>query len=261
MSTTLRPPARRIPPTPAESEVRLSLADHLEELRRRLGLCLGAVLLATGVSVTQADRILEWLRAPAAWWLPRFAFFSPAEALLAYVKVAALGGLSLAMPVLLWQAWGFVRPGLRPAERRYGLLFIWAGTASFVAGVLFAYRALLPPALRFLLSIGAPQLQPVISVDRYVAFVATLLFWCGAVFELPVVLWLLANVGIVTAPWLRQQRPYAVLVMAIAAALITPTTDPVNLLLVAAPMAGLYEASIWLVHFTRARRRDPRGGG
>lgn len=239
----------------------MSLAEHLEELRRRLGICLAALLVTTTVSFTQVERILGWLQRPAAWWLPRFAFFSPTEALVAYVKLSVLAGLALAMPVLLWQAWGFVRTGLRPAERRYGLVFIWAGTAAFLAGVLFAYHVLLPPTLRFLLSLGEPLLQPIISIDRYVAFVATLLFWCGTVCELPIVLWLLAKVGIVTAAWLRQQRPYAVLVMAIAAALITPTTDPVNLLLMAAPMAGLYEASIWLVRCGEARRSTSRTGG
>ena len=232
---------------------RLTLAEHLEELRRRLGIALAALIVAIGVSLLYIERLIAWLARPAQGRLTSFAFFTPTEPLTAYLRVAALAGLVLAMPVILAQLWGFVRAGLTRREGMLAQVFIWWGSAQFVAGAAFAYYLLLPPALRFLLGIGQRWLEPVISIDRYLAFVTTLMGWCGIVFELPVVLVILAKLGIVTAEWLRQQRPFAILALVILAAVVTPTTDPVNLLLMAVPMVLLYELSILLVSFARPR--------
>ena len=246
----------RAHPTVVEptGEPRFTLADHLEELRRRLGIALAALLVGVGVSFTRVEWIVQWLRRPAGEWLPPFAYFSPVEPLLAYVRVAVLGGLALAMPVILMQLWGFIRSGLTPRERSLGLAFIGWGSVQFLAGAAFAYYGLLPLSLRVLLGIGRDFLQPVLSIDRYLAFVTALLFWCGLVFELPVVLWVLSRIGIVTPAWLRQQRPYAVLILVIIAAVVTPTTDPVSLCLMAVPLVLLYELSILI-----ARVALPRG--
>ena len=236
------------------SPVRLTLAGHLEELRRRLGVSLGALLLAIGISASQADRLIHWLRRPVEGLLPTFAFFSPTEPLIAYLKVAGLAGAILAMPILLSQLWGFVRTGLTPRERTLGLGFVWGGSVLFTAGAAFAYYVLLPVSLRFLLGFGRGTLEPVISIDTYLSFVTSLAFWCGILFELPALVWLLAKVGVVTPTWLRQSRPYAILVMVISAALVTPTTDPVSLLLMMAPLLVLYELSIGLARFAAAVR-------
>jgi sec-independent protein translocase protein TatC len=245
------------PPEPT-----LTLAGHLEELRRRLAVSLAAVLVAVGISATQAGRLIDWLKRPAAPLLPQFAFFSPTEPLLAYTKVVLLSGLTLAMPVILSQVWAFVRPGLLPRERAYGMTFIWWGSAQFLAGVACAYYGLLPLSLRVLLGIGRGAFEPVISIDQYLGFVTAIAFWCGVVFELPVVVWLLAKAGIVTPEWLRQQRPYAILVLVIIAAIASPTTDILSLLLMATPMLGLYELSILLSRVARPRRwQDPAAGG
>jgi sec-independent protein translocase protein TatC len=201
-------------------------------------------------------RIIGWLQRPAGDFLPRFAFFSPAEPLLAYVKVAVLAGLVLAMPVILSQLWGFARSGLTFRERWYGLAFVWWGSAQFLAGAAFAYYGLLPVSLRFLLSIGAGHFEPVLSIDTYLSFVTTLMFWCGLIFELPVVLLILSRIGIVTSEWLRQQRPYAMLALVIVSAIVTPTTDPVNLLLMATPLILLYELSILITRLAMPRRPD-----
>ncbi|MBI4342798.1 MAG: twin-arginine translocase subunit TatC [Candidatus Omnitrophica bacterium] len=241
-------------PVVSPSGLRLSLAGHLEELRRRLGISLAALLLAVGLCLTQAERLIAWLAAPVQAWLPYFAFFTPVEPLLAYMKVSGLAGIVAAMPVILWQLWAFIRSGLTPRERSAGLLFVWWGSLQFAAGAAFAYYVLLPASLRLLLRIGEHYLRPMISIDRYLSFVTGLLFWCGLLFELPVLLVVLARIGVVSPEWLRQQRPYAMLILVILAALVTPTTDPVNLCLVAVPLALLYEASIWL---TRATMRLP----
>ncbi|MBI3320878.1 MAG: twin-arginine translocase subunit TatC [Candidatus Omnitrophica bacterium] len=240
-----------------ESERRrpqLTLAEHLEELRRRLGISLAVLLGAIGVSFLYVDRIIHWLQRPVEGLLPQFAFFSPTEPLVAYVKVAGLAGLALAMPVILLECWGFIRMGLTRKERSTGMCIVWWGSVQFLAGAAVAYYIFLPVSLRFLLGIGHAYLMPVISIDRYLAFVTTLLFWFGIVFELPVILYGLARVGIVTPMWLRQQRPYAVLVLVIIAAVITPTTDPVNLCLLAVPLILLYECSIVITRLAMRRR-------
>lgn len=245
--------------TPIRQEnPRLSFAEHLEELRRRLAVSLLSLIVGVGVGFTQVERLVGWLQRPAAERLPRFAFLSLTEPLLAYLKVALLAGCVMAMPVLLAQAWGFVRSGLTAKERAYGLAFIWWGSLNFLLGAAVGYFLLLPASLRVLLSIGASYLQPVISIDRYLSFVTSLVFWCGMIFELPVLLVVLTKVGIVTPEWLRQQRPYAVLVLVIIAAVVTPTTDPVNLFLLALPLLLLYELSILLTRFALPTRRTRR---
>jgi len=251
---TITPPAPPRRPEQNIPEPKLTFADHLEELRRRLGVSLAVLFVTTGVSLTQVRRLIEWLQRPAEPFLTRFAFFSPTEPIAAYVKVAVLFGLLLAMPVILAQLWGFVRSGLTRRERAYGVAFVWWGSVLFAAGVAFAYFGLLPVSLRVLLGIGAGALEPVISIERYLAFVTTLTFWCGIIFELPLIVFLLASVGVVTPEWLRQQRPYAILVLVITAAIVTPTTDPVNLALMALPMIGLYEVSIWVTRVAMRRR-------
>ncbi len=240
---------------PTRTDRQLSVTEHLEELRRRLGICLVALLVAVGVSATQVEWLIQWLQRPAQPWLLRFAYFRLTEPLVAYIKVSVLAGIVLTMPVILWQVWAFIRAGLKPKERRLGLAFIWWGSALFAAGVAFAYVVLLPVAVRVLFGIGQDLLEPVISIDAYLSFVTGLTLSCGLIFELPAVIFLLAKVGVVTPEWLRQQRPYAILVLVIMAALITPTTDPVNLLLLAVPMVALYELSIILARY--AVRRAP----
>jgi sec-independent protein translocase protein TatC len=237
-------------------EPRLTIAGHLEELRRRLGVTLAALLVAIGLSMIHVERVIGWLQRPAEGRLLQLAFFSPTEPLVAYVKVAVLAGLILAMPVILSQLWRFVRTGLTRGERSYGLAFVWWGSLQFLAGAMFAYYVLLPVSLKFLLGIGQSYLEPVISIDRYLAFVTTLMFLCGLVFQLPIALFVLAKAGIVTAEWLRQQRPYAILVLVIIAAIVTPTTDPITLLLTAIPMTLLYELSILITRFAIPRRFD-----
>ena len=228
----------------AASDRPMTLIEHLDELRKRLALCLLALVIGVAVAFSQVERIIGWLKAPAADRLPHFIFFAPTEALSAYLKVAGLAGLVVAMPVILWQVWAFVRIALTPLERAWGGVFVFFGTILFVAGVAFAYFVLLPASLSILLGIGKGILEPMLSIDRYLSFVLALLSWCGVTFELPVVIFILAKVGIVTPEWLRQQRPYAILVLVTAAALLTPTTDVVNQLLMTIPLVVLYEVSI-----------------
>jgi len=251
-------PATEPPPMrpPDDEGPRLTVMEHLEELRRRLFVSVVTLLVTIGISLWQVERLVRWWRRPIEGLVPRLVFFSPTEPLVAYLQVAALSGLVLAMPVLLFELWRFVRLGLTVQERTTGLAFIWWGSLLFGGGVAFAYYGLLPLSLTVLLGIGKGSLEPMISIGRYLSLVTTMAFWCGLIFELPVILFLLARVGLVTPAWLRHQRPYALLALVIAAAVMTPTTDPFSLLVATIPMALLYELSILVISVT-GRRRAP----
>ena len=227
----------------------LTLTGHLEELRRRLALSVLALVIGVGIGTVMADRIVGWLLKPATPFLWRLAFFTPTEPLLAYLNVAILAGVVLAMPVLLWQLWIFVSSGLTKQEQSLGVGLIGWGSGQFVLGLACAYFLIVPLSLRILFSIGHARLEPIISIEAYLGFATTIMWWCGVIFELPVVLFILAKLGIVTPEWLRQSRGYAILALSVVAALVTPTTDMVSLLLVLVPMILLYELSIIVTRF------------
>lgn len=249
-------PPQRSAPTPAEAEARrFPVMSHLEELRKRLWVCIGVIVIASAVSFAWAGRLIDWLKRPAGSALPRLAFFGPSEAILAYMKVAVSAGLLLSTPVVLYELWAFISPGLTPQERRYGLRFIGWGTTLFIAGSAFAYWVLLPVSLQFLLGFGGGQLEPVISINSYLSFTTMVILVSGAVFQLPLAVLLLAKLGVVSPRTLRQQWPYAVVTMAIAAAVLTPTTDAATMLLMVVPMLALYEVSIWVAAIATRRKR------
>ena len=239
-------------------EPRLTVTEHLEELRRRLTVCVLTIVATTVLGFLWADRVIEWLRRPAGDLLPRLAFFSPTEALLAYCKVALITGVALAMPMVLYHIWAFIRDGLTPRERRYGLILVGWGSALFAAGVAFAYALCVPMFLQFLLRIGGPSLEPVISINQYLGFVTGVLLSCGVMFELPLALVVLAKLGIVTPAFLERQRSWALVVILIIAAVVTPTTDAFTMVLMALPLFVLYEASIWICRLT-VRPRESSG--
>lgn len=228
---------------------RMSTLQHLEELRRRLLVSLLAVGAGMVASFSWAGRLIEGLKQPAGEALPQLIFLSPAEGMVAYLKVAAAAGFVLAMPVLLYELWAFVRPGLSRRECRYAVHFVLWGSLLFAAGVAFAYQVLLPVSLRFLLSFGSESLRPAITISRYLGFTASFLLATGLVFELPVAVFLLSKIGLLTPQRLLRQWRAAVLAMAVAAGLLTPTPDLIDMLLLLAPLLALYGFSIgvcWL---------------
>ena len=233
---------------------RLPIVGHLEELRKRLWGCLVVITLASMISFAWTGRLIEWLKRPAGPALGRLVFFSPPEAFLAYMKVAITVGLFLSAPVILAQVWAFISPGLTARERRYGFGFIWWGSLLFLAGGAFAYWALLPVSLRFLLSFGRDQLEPVMSISRYLSFTTMVILSCGLAFQLPLVMFVLARLGLVSSRMLRQKWRHAVVAIIVAAAILTPTADVATLLLLVVPMLALYELSIWVTGFSASRR-------
>ena len=235
----------------------MPLIDHLEELRRRLFVCLATLALTVTAAMLKAEALINWLKRPAGHRLPLLAFFSPMEALLAYVHVGVIAGLVAALPMILWQVWAFVKPALAPHERRWGLLVVLGGSGLFALGGAFAYLVALPLTLRVLLGIGEGTLLPMISVSRYLSFTTSILLASGVVFELPLAIVFLAKLGLVTPEGLRRRWSMAILAMAILSAVLTPTTDAVTMLIMMGPMVVLYGLSILIaarVHAPVSRR-------
>ena len=176
------------------------------------------------------------------------------ELLTTSIKISFVGGFILALPVILYQVIMFVAPGLTGREKRYLFGFLPAVLLAFAGGVAFGYFVLTPPALHFLLTFGGDVATPLIRVSNIVNVMVRLLFWMGVAFETPLVMYLLAQLGIVNARMLGRFRRYWVVVAFILAAIITPTFDPVNQVLVAAPLLVLYELGVLLARFAGRRR-------
>jgi len=227
----------------------MTVIEHLEELRMRLLISLAAFGVATGLSLLFVERILAVLLRPVG----RVVFLAPTEAFFVRLKVAALSGVFLSLPVVLYQIWRFVSVGLTPTERRYTLSMLPAALVLFVAGGAFAFLVILPIGVRFLLSYQTENLVPMISIQAYTSFATAFVLAFGLLFQLPIVVLLLARLGIVTPAALAAGRRYALLAIVIASAVLTPGGDIVSQLLMAVPTYLLYEASIWIAHFVTPR--------
>lgn len=222
---------------------RLTIIEHLEELRKRLIVAGLALLVGTALSFAFTGRFLEILlmRAPEG---TNIVFVKPTEMFVTYFKVAIVAGAALAMPVIIYQLIRFVVPGLKRHERKWLFFIIPGGTALFVIGLTFGYLVLLPFALRYLLTFGGDIATPFISIGEYISFVVTLMLWMGVAFQLPMVIVFLSKVGVVTPAQLRGYWKYALVGSFVLAAIITPTPDPFNQALVAVPLYLLYEIGV-----------------
>jgi sec-independent protein translocase protein TatC len=229
-------------------EKKLPLTAHLQELRKRLILSFVAVAGGFALCYTFAEKIFDILAAPLLEMMPTggsLIFTSVAEAFFTYMKVAFISGLILASPFVLYQIWAFVAPGLYRHEKKYVVPFVLAGSFFFAIGILFAYYVALPVGFKFLLGFATDFIKPLPSMKEYLSFSIKFLLAFGLVFEFPVVLVLLARIGVVDAKTLARQRKYAILLIFIFAAILTPP-DIISQLIVALPMIGLYELSILL---------------
>jgi len=229
-------------------EKKLPLTTHLQELRKRLILSFIAVGGGFALCYTFAEKIFDILAAPLLNMMPTggsLIFTSVAEAFFTYMKVAFISGLILASPFVLYQIWAFVAPGLYRHEKKYVVPFVLAGSFFFAIGILFAYYVALPVGFKFLLGFATDFIKPLPSMKEYLSFSIKFLLAFGLVFEFPVVLVLLARIGVVDAKTLARQRKYAILLIFIFAAIITPP-DIISQVIVALPMIGLYELSILL---------------
>lgn len=229
-------------PPSGGGDATMSLVDHLSELRWRLFVIIAAVGVFTIVAFTRAERLLEILKAPLGD-KPLY-FTGLGDAFMIQFKLAVVVGLVAAMPIILFEGWRFIAPGLTPAERRAARPWLPFALLFFVAGVSLAY-VILPYASHYLLGFQVPGvLESLITADKYFDFVSTLFLAFGVVMEFPIVLILLSKVGIVTSARLRRSRRYAVLAIAVFALLVTPGGDIVSPAVLMCFLFGLYEASI-----------------
>ena len=236
-----------------QQDKKLSITGHLLELRSRL--IKSAIALGVGIVVSfpLAFYIFDILKSRAPSDI-NLVFINVTEMLGTYMKVALYCGIALSLPYLIYQLVMFFAPALKDKEKRYLYFSMPIVVLLFAAGVCFAYFIFLPPALKFLLTFGSNIAQPMITVSNYVSVLVRLLLAVGLVFEIPLVITLLAKLGVVSPQKLAKGRKWAVLAAFVLGAIITPTVDPVNQTLIAAPIIVLYELSIWL-----AKLAYPRG--
>ncbi len=239
----------------------MGLMEHLEELRRRILHAAAALVIGFGVCWGFSKSIYEFLAQPIYALLPegeKLVFLGVTDPFMVYVKVALLAGTFLVSPFILFQFWRFVAPGLYRTERRTALPFILFGSRLFVGGGAFAYYIAFPFAVEFLLGIGA-QFDAQITVNRYLSFLMTVMLGLCVMFELPVVIVLLARLGLVTPRFLLRHFRYAVLIIFVVAALITPTPDVFNLLIFATPTIVLYLVRVLLAYWVKPRKSPDEG--
>jgi sec-independent protein translocase protein TatC len=236
---------KSVPPDAVSGDVeegRMPFLAHLGELRQRIMVAVIALGLGFIATFSFSERIITWLARPIA---PiKLAFLEPTEPFWVNMKVALVAGAFLVLPVLLYEVWAFVAPGLHPHERRFALPFVILSTLLFFVGATFALTVIIPFAVKFLISYKTENLVPTLSVNRYVDFILKFTLAFGLVFELPLALTLGTRLGLVTPEFLARNRKYAFLLCFVAAAILTPTPDAFNQLLMAGPLCLLYEAGI-----------------
>jgi sec-independent protein translocase protein TatC len=238
---------------------RMSLVEHLEELRKRLATSFVALFVGFLACWYFAKPIFAWLSRPLTQFLPegeKLAFTGLVDPFMLYVKVAALAGIFLASPVLLYQIWLFIAPALYRHERRVAIPFILATTVFFVAGGYFGWAVAFPMVCRFLLTVGS-DFKQVITVNEYFAMSSKVILGLGVVFELPVLIGFLARLGVVGHRFLLRHFRWAVLAIFVIAAIITPTPDIPTQCVFALPMVGLYLLGVLVAWLFGKRAEEP----
>jgi sec-independent protein translocase protein TatC len=233
----------------------MTLVEHLEELRRRLFICLAAIALGSIVGWFLYNPLLRLMTHPYCDWvhtLPesrqppagcRLIVTGPIDPVMVKLKVVAILGLFIALPVVLYQLWAFIVPGLTKRERRMAIPFVASSLLLFALGALVAYLTL-PKALDFILGFGGPTITPFLTATSFLTFVLLVALAFGLTFEFPIVLIFLTIVGVLSTDKLRSWRRMAILIIAIAAAVITPSADPYSMLAMMIPMVVFYEVAI-----------------
>ncbi|MEM7355035.1 MAG: twin-arginine translocase subunit TatC [Acidobacteriota bacterium] len=237
----------------------MGLLDHLDELRRRLMRALIGFVVIFILCFGFSKPIYAFLAKPIYEFLPpdsKLVFLGITDPFILYIKVAALAGLFLSSPLILYQVWGFVAPGLYKREKRMAVPFIVSGSLLFLGGGAFGYFIAFPFAVEFLLGVGE-QFEPTITVTNYLSFLMTVILGLGVMFEMPTLIFLLSRLGVVTPRFLLRHFRWAVLIIFTMAAVITPTPDVINLCIFALPTLGLYLVGVAVAWaFGPAKKQD-----
>ena len=235
---------------------KMTIIEHITELRERLIKSVVALLVGTVLSLAFTTEFLKILIAPMGDRHP--ISLRPTETIMMYFKVALIMGMVLAMPVIIYQLIRFILPGLTEQERKYLKIIVPGATGLFATGVAFSAFVMLPFTIQYLQTFLSDIIQPTYSIDYYISFVTTLMFWVGIVFETPLIIAFLARLGILPPAVLTKNRKYAIVALAVLAAVITPTPDPVNMMLVMLPLIVLYEVGVILAKILYRGPRVPR---
>ena len=239
-------------------ETKQPFLSHLEELRRRLINSFIAVGIAFVGAYIFSEELYSFLMIPLTKELPEgqtLIFTNLPEMFFTYLKTAFIAGILIASPVIFYQAWKFIAPGLYQNEKRYVIPFVISSTILFIGGALFGYFIVFPFGFKFFLGFANENIRALPSVKEYFSFASKLLLAFGLVFELPVVMFFLSKMGLVTVPFLKKNRKYAILLSFIASAILTPP-DVVTQCMMAAPLVILYELGIFVARFARPAKKE-----
>jgi len=235
-------------------EEELPVTEHIEELRQRLFKSFISIIIGFLIAWPFKKKLLLILERPLPDNLKgKLIFLSPPEAFFTALKVSFFAGILIAIPFVLYQVWKFIEPGLYEHEKKFILPFLFISVFCFFSGAAFAYFVILPFGLRFLLGFMGDLLTPQITVGSYISFVIQMILAFGFVFLLPVVVWLLSKLGVINYRMLERNRKFAVLIIFIVAAILTPP-DAFSQVMMALPLLALYEISIWVSKITGKER-------
>lgn len=232
----------------------MGFLDHLEELRGRIIKLLFSVIIFSIVAYLFSERLLNFLTSP----LPadqQVYFMSPTEAFSTRIKISLIAGIIISVPAIFYHLWRFVAPGLHGKEIKVIIPVVLSSTLFFLIGAVFCFVLVLPMSIKFLMGFGTEKLKPMIQIKDYISFVCYMILAFGAVFELPVISYFLGKIGLISAKTLIKGRKYAVVIILIVAAVVTPTPDVFTQLLLAGPLYFLYEVSIVVLKITGKKKK------
>lgn len=242
------------------NEEKMSFLDHLGELRKRLLWSFLAILVFFIPAYAFSNEIFDFLMKPLIENLPEgssLIFTRPAEGFTTYLKVSFFASVLLAIPFILYQAWKFVAPALYKKEKQIIIPFIFFGSLFFLSGAAFCYYVASPPAFKFLLNeYSSEYVKAFPTISEALSFFMALIFGFGLVFEFPLIIFILARIGVVTSKWLREKRKYAIILSALLAAILTPTTDAISMMLMFVPIVVFYELGILVAWMFGKKKKE-----
>lgn len=244
-----------------DKEQTMTILYHLEELRKVIIVSVITVVVASIISFVFIEQIMAVITRPLETQGINLVVTALTEGIFTKFKISIIAGTILASPIIIWQIWRFIVPALYPHEKRYLAILVPVSVFLFIGGVLFAYFTVFPLAVFVLIQL-ASEFEPMLTISKYLSFTLAFLIPFGLVFELPLVVYFLTSIGVITPEWLLRNRKYAIVITVILAAVLTPGPDPISQMIMAAPMVILYEAGILVskvVMKKRIKRQETAG--
>lgn len=224
-----------------------TMMEHLEELRRVLIISVIATIIMAGVCWFFSDRILDIILQPVLATGNKMHYIGIMEALMTKIKISIFLGFLAALPVILWQFWSFIMPALRKVEKVYFTIFVIVSYLFFIAGILFSFYTVFSIGVKFLLHFGGEELMPMLTIGNYISFAMMFILPFGVIFELPLAVFILAQLGVINYEWMVKKRKMAILISVVAGAVLVPSPDIITPLMMATPMYLLFEISASIV--------------